>query len=65
VIAQFTQRGSVGVRVNDGIDHYGDPLSPLLFDIMAGILVILIAKGKEDGQLGSLIPHLVEGVICG
>jgi hypothetical protein len=39
----------------------GDPLSPMLFNIVADMLAILIARAKEDGQVGSLIPHLVEG----
>lgn len=41
----------------------GDPLSPILFNIVADMLAILIARGKEEGQVGSLIPHLVEGGI--
>jgi hypothetical protein len=32
-----------------------------LFNIIADVLVILIAMGKEDGQVGGLIHHLVEG----
>jgi hypothetical protein len=69
-IEQFVSRGSVGIKVNDDIGHYfqtkkglrqGDPLSPTLFNIIADILAILIARAKEDGQIGGLIPHLVEG----
>jgi hypothetical protein len=63
-------RGSVGVKVNDDIGHYfqtkkglrqGDPLSPMLFNIVVHMLAILIERAKEDGQVGGLIPHLVEG----
>jgi hypothetical protein len=39
----------------------GDPLSPLLFNIVADMLAILIARAKEDGQIDGLIPHLVDG----
>ena len=39
----------------------GDPLSPVLFNLVADMLAILIARAKEDGQIGSLIPHLVDG----
>ena len=69
-VMQFIQGGSVGIRVNDGIGHYfqtkkglrqGDPLSPMLFNIVVDMLAILIARAKEDGQVGGLIPHLVEG----
>ena len=67
---QFVQGGSVGIRVNDDIGHYfqtkkglrqGDPLSPMLFNIVADMLAILIARAKEDDQIEGLIPHLVEG----
>jgi hypothetical protein len=70
LIANFVQGGSVGVKVNDDIGHYfqtrkglrqGDPLSPILFNIVADMLAILIARAKEDGQVGGLVPHLVEG----
>jgi hypothetical protein len=32
----------------------------MLFNIVVDILVVLIAREKEDGQVGGLIPHLVE-----
>ena len=60
----------MGVRVNDDIGHYfqtlkglrqGDPLSLILFNLVADMLAILIARAKEDGQVGGLIPHLVDG----
>ena len=69
-VARFIQGGSVGIRVNDDIGHYfqtlkglrqGDPLSPVLFNIVADMLAVLITRAKEDGQVGGLIPHLVEG----
>jgi hypothetical protein len=72
LIDQFARGGSVGIKVNDDIGHYfqtrkglrqGDPLSPMLFNIVADMLAILIARAKEDGKIGSLIPHLVEGGI--
>jgi hypothetical protein len=51
------RRGSVGVKVNDDIGHYfqtykglrqGDPISPILFNLVADMLAILIARAKED-----------------
>jgi hypothetical protein len=71
-IQEFVSRGSVGFKVNDDIGHYfqthkglrqGDPLSPILFNLVADILAILIARAKEDGQVEGLIPHLVDGRI--
>jgi hypothetical protein len=68
----FIQEGSVGIKVNDDIGHYfqtlkglrqGDPFSPILFNIVTDMLAILIARAKEDGQIGSLVPHLVDGGI--
>jgi hypothetical protein len=70
-IKDFVSKGSVGIKVNDAIGHYfqtqkglrqGDPLSPLLFNIVADMLAILIVRAKEDGQVEGLIPHLVDGV---
>jgi hypothetical protein len=34
----------------------GDPLSPMLFNIVTNILAILTARAKEDGKVNSLIP---------
>jgi hypothetical protein len=65
-------RGSVGIKVNDDIGYYfqtlkglrqDDPLSAILFNILADMLAILIARAREDGQIGSLVPHLVDGEI--
>jgi retron-type reverse transcriptase len=71
-IKQFVQGGSVGIRVNDVIGHnfqtrkglrQGDPLSPILFNIVADMLAILIDRAKEVGKVGSLLPHLIDGGI--
>jgi hypothetical protein len=64
------QGGSIGIRVNDDIDHYfqtrkgirhGDPLPPMLFNIVVDMFAILIAQAKDYGQVGSLMTHLVGG----
>jgi hypothetical protein len=56
--------------VNDDIGHHfqmrkglwkGDPLSPILFNIVADMLAIMISREKEDGQVSRLTPHLVDG----
>ena len=52
-IMQFVQGGSVGIRVNDDIGHYfqtkkylrqGDSLSPIISNIVADMLAILIVR---------------------
>jgi len=68
-IQSFVSKGSVGVKVNDDIGknfqtkkglRQGDPLSPLLFNLVADMLAILIARAREDGQISGLIPHLID-----
>ena len=39
----------------------GDPLSPLLFNILVDMLAILTNRAKQVGQLSGLVPHLVDG----
>jgi hypothetical protein len=33
----------------------------MLFNIVTDMMAILTATAKEEGQVGGLIPHLVEG----
>ena len=56
--------------MNDDIGHYfqthkglrqGDPMSPILFNIVVDMLTILIGRAKENGQVGGLVPHLLDG----
>lgn len=60
----------VAVKVNDSICPYfptykgvrqGDPLSPLLFNIIAEGLTMLIHKAQNVGLISGLVPHLVDG----
>jgi hypothetical protein len=68
-IENFTQGGYVGIKVNDQQGAYfqtrkglwqGDLLSPLLFNIVADMLALLIARAKDNGQVEGVIPHLVD-----
>jgi hypothetical protein len=61
--------GSVAIKNNDNVDRYfvtrkgfrqGDMLSPMLFNIMANMLTIMIERAKVDGQIKDMIPHLVD-----
>jgi hypothetical protein len=70
LINDFISGGTVAIRVSDDIVRYfqtrkglrqGDPLSPMLFNIVADMLAILIKRAKSDGQIEGVIPHLVDG----
>jgi hypothetical protein len=61
--------GSVGLKINDEIGPYfqtkrglrqGDPMSPILFNIVADMLTLLINRAKADGQIIGVLPHLVD-----
>ena len=61
--------GSVGIKVNDDVGPYfqtkrglrqGDPMSPILFNIVADMLTLLIKRAKANDQIRGVIPHLVE-----
>src|SRR5438105_12270916 len=67
-INKVMSRGSVAIKVNDHICHYfqtrkgvrqGDPLSPILFNIVVDMMAILIARAKEGNQFRGVVPHLV------
>ena len=69
-VGSLVQKGSVRVKSNDDIGHYfqthkglrqGDSMSPLLFNIVAYMLTILIGKAKGNVQVEGLVPHLVDG----
>ena len=38
----------------------GDPLSPILFNIVADMLAILIKRAKADNKISGIVPHLVD-----
>jgi hypothetical protein len=70
LINDFMSGGRVAIKVNDDTSRYfqtrkglrqGDPLSPMLFNIVADMLAILIERAKSDGQIEGVIPHLVDG----
>src|SRR5438128_11760316 len=63
-------RGSVAIKVNGQIGNFfqtkkgfrqGDPLSPILFNIVVDMLAVLIKRAKVDGQLEGVVPHLIDG----
>ena len=61
--------GKVAIRVNDEIGpdfctHQGlrqdDPLSPLLFDLAADALAIMVLRAVDNGLLKGLASRLIE-----
>jgi hypothetical protein len=62
-------KGSVCVQINDELGHFfqtkkglrqGDPLSPILFNLVANMLAVLIERAKNLGFIDGLVPHLVD-----
>jgi hypothetical protein len=61
--------GYVGIKVNDQVGQnfqtcrrvrQGEPLSPILFNIMVDILAILINIAKNAGQICGVIPNTID-----
>ena len=68
--AIFHFGGSVAVNVNDKVGSFsqtkrglwqGDTLSPLLLNIVANMLAVLVNIAKDEGQVDGVVPHLVDG----
>ena len=60
----------MAVKVNDDVGHYfqtkkglrqGESMSPMLFNIVANMLAVLIERAKQDDQIAGVVPHLVDG----
>lgn len=58
------------MKINDDIGQFfqtmkglrqGDPLSLVLFNLVADMLVVLIKRATVDDQFKGLVPHLVDG----
>ena len=56
-VESFAQEGNIGIKVNDDIGHYfqtqkglrqGDLMSPILFNVVVDMLVVLINRAKEE-----------------
>jgi hypothetical protein len=68
-VEAIIQGGHVGSKINDQVGqnfqtkkglHQGDPLSPLLFNIVVDMLAILINRAKDKGQFNGVVPPLVD-----
>jgi hypothetical protein len=69
-IQSLIQGGNARIKVNDQLGSYfqvkkglrqGDPLSPILFNIVMDMLAIILKRVKEDGQVGGVVTHLIDG----
>lgn len=69
-VQSFIYGESVAVNVNDEVEPFfqtkkglrqGDPWSPLLFNIVADMLAVLVNRAKDEGQVDGVVPHLVDG----
>ena len=68
-VDSFMIGGHVDIKINDQVGQdfqtkkglrQGDPLSPILFNIVADMLAILINRAKVQGQIKGVIPHLID-----
>jgi hypothetical protein len=67
------EKGSVGVNLNGEESTYfkpgkglrqGDPLSPLLFNLIGDVLTRMLAKAERCGQIRGVMPNFrVGGII--
>jgi hypothetical protein len=68
-IEGMVTRGSVGIKVNDEVGRFfqtkrglrqGNPMSPILYNIVADMLSLLIKRAKDEGQITGILPHLID-----
>jgi hypothetical protein len=61
--------GHVGIKINNQVSpnfqmrkrvRQGDPLSPILFNIVVDMLAILVNKVKVEGQISGVIPQILD-----
>jgi hypothetical protein len=69
---QIIEGGKVGININGEVGHFfntykglrkGDPLSPLLFNLVSDALATMLSNAKTAGEIKGLVPHLIEGGI--
>ena len=68
-VESFVKGGSVGIKVNDDLGSFfqtykglrqGDPMSPILFNLVVDMLTIFISRAKEEGFISRVVPHLID-----
>lgn len=62
--------GQVGIKINDQVGNtfetkkglrQGDPLSPLMFNIVVDMLALVVNRAKWEGLVAGVVSHLVDG----
>jgi hypothetical protein len=73
-IRSLVQGGSVGVRINECDSHYfltgkglrqGDPLSPILFNLVADVFTKMLIKAARQNLISGLLQDLRPGGVFG
>lgn len=68
-IDMIVRGGSVAVKVNEDMENFfqtkeglrqGDPLSPILFNLVADMLALLMHRANEQKKIRGLVPYLVD-----
>jgi hypothetical protein len=68
-IASFMKGVHIGIKVNDQVDQnfqtrkgirQGDPLSPILFNIVVDMLAVLVNRAKNEGQISGVIQNIID-----
>jgi len=61
--------GSVGIKVNDDLGDFfqtkkglrqGDLLSPMLFNVVADMLAVLVSRDRGSEQIRVVVPQLIK-----
>lgn len=69
-IQKVVKGGSLCIRINDENSGYfkpgkglrqGDPLSPLLFNLVADVFTKMLIKAARQGFISGLLPNVIEG----
>jgi hypothetical protein len=69
-VLQSVERGKMSITMNNEQGKYfraykglrqGEPLSPLLFNVVVDVLAEMLDSARKKGRIKGLVPNLVEG----